>query len=149
MSLVLVPITIKDARAFVRRFHRHHDPPHKCRFAVACARENAEEPCGVSIIGDPVSRLLDTGWTAEVLRCATDGTPNACSMLYGASWRAARALGYRRLVTYTLSTEPGTSLRASGWKSIGECGGGSWDRPSRPRVDHYPTQIKIKWEATA
>jgi hypothetical protein len=97
-------------------------------------------------VGRPVARHLDDGWTVEVNRVATDGTRNACSMLYAASWRAARAMGYRRMVTYTLDTEPGTSLRAAGWKIVGEVTARSWSCPSRPRVDKSPHQGKLRWE---
>jgi hypothetical protein len=90
--------------------------------------------------------MSDDGWTAEVTRLCTDGTPNACSMLYRAAWRAARSLGYRRLITYTLAEEGGASLRASGFTLLGEAGGGSWSRGNRPRVDKHPTQGKLKWE---
>ena len=100
------------------------------------------------MVGRPVARMLDDGWTLEVTRVATDGCPNACSALYGAVWRAAKALGYRRVVTYTLPEEGGTSLRASGYKLVGKAGGGSWNRKDRPRVDLHPTQEKFKWEKT-
>ena len=100
------------------------------------------EPCS-----ERVNRLLDDGWTAEVSRCCTDGTRNACSILYAAAWRAVRALGYRKLITYTLPEEGGASLRAAGWKCIGETGGGTWNRAARPRVDTYPLQVKLRWEA--
>lgn len=143
--LILVPITLSDAAVFVRQVHRHHAAPQGGLFAVACAREGDEQPCGVAIIGRPVARMLDDGWTAEVTRLATDGERNTCSMLYGASWRACRALGYHRLVTYTLDNEPGTSLLAAGWKCLGERGGGSWSRQNRPRVDRHPTQRKLCW----
>jgi hypothetical protein len=93
--------------------------------------------------------MLDDGWTAEVVRLATDGSKNVCSMLYAASWRAARAMGYRRVITYILDSEPGTSLIAAGWKCIGECGGGSWSRTSRPRIDKAPLQKKIRFEILA
>lgn len=142
--LQLVPITISDAHEFVRQHHRHHRPSVSGLFAVAAARGDAI--VGVAVIGRPVARGLQDGFTAEVTRLATDGTRNACSMLYGASWRAARALGYRRLVTYILATEPGTSLRAAGWKIVGAVKGRTWDCPSRPRVDRHPTQNKIRWE---
>lgn len=145
--LTLCPITLTDANVLVKRWHRHHKPPQGGLFAVACAVEGADEPCGVAIIGRPVSRMLQDGWTAEVVRVATDGTRNACSMLYGASWRACRAIGYRRLVTYTLPEEGGGSLRAAGWKLVGEAGGGKWSRVDRPRVDAHPTQRKLRWEA--
>ena len=105
--LIIVPITLKDARAFVAQHHRHHEPGTHGLFAVAVAREGAEDVAGVAIVSRPSARMLCDGWTAEVTRCATDGTPNGCSALYGAAWRAARALGYRRLVTYTLKSEGG------------------------------------------
>jgi hypothetical protein len=145
--LELVPCSIADARAFVEQHHRHHPPPVSGLFAVAVAR--AGRIVGVAIVGRPVARALQDGWTAEVTRVATDGTKNACSMLYGACWRAARALGYHRLGTYTLPDEGGASLRAAGWRLVGEAGGGSWSCPSRPRVDRHPTQFKLRWEAGA
>ena len=148
-TLRLVPCTLKDAREFVRRHHRHHNAPQGGLFAVACAAEESETLSGVAIIGRPVARMLDDGWTAEVTRLCTDGTANACSMLYQAAWRACKGLGYRRLVTYILDTESGGSLKAAGWRLVGEAGGGSWSREDRPRVDHHPTQGKLRFERTA
>src|SRR5262245_58380740 len=104
---------------------------------------------GAAIVGRPVARMLDDDWTAEVTRCCTDGTRNAPSMLYRACWRACRALGYRRLVTYTLPEEGGASLRGAGFKLIGKAGGGSWSCQSRPRVDKHPLQAKLRWEITS
>lgn len=147
VMLRLTPITIRDASSFVTEHHRHHRAPQGGLFAVAVSV--SEDVVGVAIIGRPLARMLADGWTCEVTRVATLGHKNACSMLYGAAWRAARALGYRRLITYTLSHEPGVSLRGSGWTCIGECGGGSWSRTSRPRVDSHPTQVKIRWERTS
>lgn len=144
MSLQLVPVTLREAKAFVERHHRHHRAPQGGLFAIGAAKDG--EVVGVVIVGRPVARMLDDGWTAEVTRCCTDGTRNAPSMLYRAAWRAARAMGYRRLVTYTLPEEGGASLRAAGWRLIGEAGGGSWHRESRPRVDLHPTQTKLRWE---
>lgn len=146
MSLELQPITIGEAKAFIREHHRHHKPPVGGLFAVAV--NDGEKVVGVCVIGRPVARKSCDGYTAEVTRVATDGTRNACSILYGAAWRAARALGYRRLQTFTLPEEGGTSLRASGWTLIGEAGGGSWNSKSRPRVDKHPTQKKFKWQRT-
>jgi tRNA A37 N6-isopentenylltransferase MiaA len=143
--LRLVPINQKEAFQFVAEQHRHHLPPVGCKFCIAVADEEAVR--GVAIVGRPVARMLDDGFTLEVTRLATDGAYNACSMLYAASWKAARALGYKRLITYILKSEPGTSLKAAGWKLIGEAGGGSWSVPSRPRVDKHPTQVKLRWEA--
>ena len=116
--LVVVPVTLRQASAFVAVHHRHHPPPRGCRFCLGVADE--EQLHGVAIVGRPVARHLDDGRTLEVNRTCTDGTPNANSMLYGASWRAARALGYLRLVTYTQATESGSSLRGAGWRVIGE-----------------------------
>ncbi len=145
MSLRVVPCTIGEARAFISTHHRHHPPPVSGLFALACAVDS--QIVGVAIVGRPVARMAQDGWTAELTRMATDGTKNACSMLYGAAWRAARALGWLRLVTYTLPEEGGASLRAAGWRCIGEAGGGSWSRANRPRVDMHPLQVKMKWEA--
>ena len=144
--LRVTPITLAEANAFVARHHRHHEPVPGAKFSLAVSDEDGIVR-GVAIVGRPVARMLQDGWTLEVNRCCTDGMRNACSMLYGATWRAARALGYRRLVTYTLPEEGGSSLRAAGWRLIGEAGGGSWSCPSRPRVDTAPTQVKLKWEA--
>src|SRR6266699_996821 len=133
--LEIVPIELEDANEFVRRFHRHHKPVIGARFSLAVSNGQI---CGVAIAGRPVSRHLDDGWTLEVTRTCTDGSPNANSALYAACWRAARALGYSRLITYTLPSETGISLRAANWRLIGEAGGGSWSRKSRPRIDRHP-----------
>lgn len=147
MKLSLVPCSISDAREFERQFHRHHGAPLSGLFAVACAE--GERVCGVAIVGRPVARGLQDGFTAEVTRLATDGTKNACSLLYSACWRAARALGYRKLVTYILARETGASPIAAGWKVVAEVKGRSWDCQSRPRVDRAPLQNKIRWEVSA
>lgn len=144
--LTVVPCGLRPANAFVRQHHRHHRPTRGHKFSVAVADE-AGAVRGVAIVGRPVSRHLDDGWTLEVCRVATDGCPNACSALYGAARRAAFALGYRRLVTYTLLEEGGASLRGAGWRLIGEAGGGTWARQTRPRVDQHPLQTKLRWEA--
>ena len=143
-KLEMRPTTIRAAKALIEETHRHHKPPVGALFAIACSLDG--KVCGVATVGRPVARGLQDGWTAEVTRLATDGTKNACSMLYGAAWRACKAMGYRRLVTYILDSEPGTSLVAAGWDNKGECGGGSWSCKSRPRVDKHPLQKKIRWE---
>lgn len=145
--LTITPITLREENMYVSTNHRHHQPVRGC---IACvAVSEGDQVRGVAIIGRPVARALQDGWTAEVTRCCTDGARNACSMLYGAAWRAVRALGYRRLVTYTLPDEGGASLRAAGWRCIGMAGGGNWNCPSRPRVDTHPTQRKLRWEQAA
>ncbi|MDP6944205.1 MAG: hypothetical protein QF464_08655 [Myxococcota bacterium] len=122
-TLALRPITLKEARRFVGEHHRHSTPPRGGLFAVAVENGGL---CGVAIVGRPVARGLSDGFTAEVTRVCTDGSRNACSMLYGAAVRAARALGYRRVVTYTLASEAGTSLRATGWEMAAELKARSW-----------------------
>lgn len=145
MNMELCPITLREARAFVNSHHRHHRAPQGGLFAVAISK--ADKIVGVAIIGRPVARLSADGYTAEVTRvCVLEGIKNGCSMLYGAAWRAARALGYRRLITFTMTSESGVSLRASGWKLVGKSSGGSWSRKSRPRVDLHPLQEKLKWK---
>jgi hypothetical protein len=141
----LRPITVRAASCFVAEHHRHHDPPRGAKFCLAAWHDG--RLVGVAMVGRPVSRMLDNGTTAEVIRVATDGTRNACSFLYGAAKRAAQAMGYRKVLTYTLIEESGASLRAVGWNRVGVAGGGTWSRPSRPQVDHHPLQQKIRWEA--
>lgn len=144
MKLALVPADLGLANDFVARLHRHHIPVVGHKFSLGAMA--GEQLVGVVIVGRPVSRIRDDGNTLEVTRLCTDGTRNACSFLYGAAARAAFALGYRRIGTYTLPEEGGASLRATGWKLIGERGGGSWTTPSRPRLDKHPTQTKLLWE---
>ena len=145
MPLTLTPITLREANAYVADRHRHHKPRKGLDlYAVGCAR--GDQIVGVCIVSRPNARHLCDGYTAEVTRLCTDGTRNACSMLYGAAWRVVRALGYRRLVTYTLPEEGGASLRAAGWRCIGKAGGDSWNRAARPRVDAHPLQAKLRWE---
>jgi hypothetical protein len=143
-SLSVVPVTLREAFAYVAEHHRHHKPPQGGLFAVAVA--DGDRICGVVIVGRPVARKAADGWTAEVTRLCTDGTRNAPSMLYRSAWRAARGMGYRRMITYTLPEEGGASLRGAGFKLIGEAGGGTWNRATRPRVDTHPIQAKLKWE---
>ena len=143
----VIPLPRDEANAFVEAHHRHHGRVVGHLFALGAEQDGTI--VGVAIVGRPVARGYDDGLTAEVTRLATTGGRNVCSFLYGAAWRAARALGYRRLITYTLATEPGTSLRAAGWTLIGEVRGRSWSCASRPRVDKHPTQEKLSWEVRA
>ena len=141
----IVPIKLSDANDFVARLHRHHKPVVGHKFSIGLSDNGTLR--GVAIVGRPVSRHQDNGETLEVTRCCTDGVANGCSMLYGAARRATFALGYDRLITYTLATENGSSLKASGWKLLGERRGGSWNVPIRQRVDKHPTGKKLLWAA--
>lgn len=144
--LEIVPITLAEANAFVTQHHRHHSKVAGHKYSIGVTDD--EKIRGVAIVGRPVARILDDGWTLEVNRVCTDGCRNACSMLYAAAWRAARAMGYRRIITYTLKNEIGASLNGAGWKLLGERGGGTWNRKQRPRIDKHPTQLKLLWECT-
>lgn len=147
MKLRHIRIGLDEANAFVAAHHRHHKPVIGHLFSLGAVL--GEQIVGVAIVGRPVARMRDDSVTAEITRLCTDGTRNACSFLYGAAARAAFALGFRRIGTYILANEPGTSLTAAGWRLIGEAGGGSWSRDSRPRIDTHPTQGKLLFEALA
>ena len=142
--LVLRPITLREANAFVLQHHRHHGPTVGHKFSIGLS--DGEKLVGVAIAGRPVSRYLDDGYTLEVARLCTDGTPNACSKLYAAVWRAAKAMGYRKAVTYILESESGASLRAAGWKCTGRAGGLQWTGKRRPAQIRYPAQMKMRYE---
>lgn len=114
----IVPITLKTAKEFVAKHHRHNKPPTGWKFGVGL--KNGDELVGVATAGRPVARHFDDGVTLEVNRTCTDGTRNANSMLYGAIWRAAKAMGYKRAITYTQANETGASLRAVGWVKVKE-----------------------------
>lgn len=144
-KLELQPIAFAEACEFVNRHHRHHIAPRGWKFGIAV--NDGEKVVGVITVGRPVSRRLDDTWTLEVTRNCTDGTKNAASMLYGAAVRVATGMGYKRLVTYTLASETGTSLIAAGWKILYTSKGGTWNNASRPRVDKHPIGQKTLWEA--
>ncbi len=139
-------IGLDEANAFVSQHHRHHKPVVGHLFSLGCSE--AEKIVGVAIVGRPVSRHRDDGVTAEVTRLCTDGTKDAPSFLYGACSRAAFALGFKRIGTYILASEPGTTLKAAGWRMIGETPGRSWSVPSRPRVDKHPLQKRMLFETS-
>ena len=140
----LVPVSLKAANTFVAEHHRHHKPVVGHKFSIGCAQEG--RLVGVAIVGRPVSRYLDNGLTLEVNRLCTTGEKNVCSMLYAAAARAAKAMGYQKIITYTLDTEPGISLRAAGWVCAGPAGGERWTGQRRPDVDLYPAQKKLRYE---
>lgn len=140
--LELVPISLKEANAFVEKYHRHHKSVVGHKFSVAAANEQGVV-VGVAIVGRPVSRYLDDGRTLEVTRLCTNGTRNACSFLYSKCAKIAKDMGYSKIITYILESEHGASLQASGWTLEQEnAGGGSWSVPSRPR-ELEPTQLSL------
>lgn len=148
-SLALVPCLLGEANDFVASFHRHNKPVTGARFSVGASADG--ELVGVAIVGRPTARELQDGFTAEVTRCCVhdDAPKGACSFLYAACWRAWRAMGGGRLVTYTLQREGGASLRGAGWKVVGELAGrdaGGWQ--SRPGREWQPVvgEPKFRWE---
>lgn len=143
-KLTHFPVTLAEANDFVAALHRHHPPVVGHKFSIGASFGG--RLVGVVIVGRPIARGRDDGATLEVTRLCTDGTRNACSFLYGAARRAAFALGYQRIGTYTLPDEGGASLRAAGWKLLGERSGRNWSCPSRPRTTPNLGQ-KWLWEA--
>lgn len=153
-SLEVKQISLKDANAFIIKNHRHHTKTTGHKYSVACYDDG--KLCGVACVGRPLSRMLDNGETLEVTRLCTDGTYNACSILYARCAKIAKDFGYKKIITYILETENGTSLKASGWHCESEnVGGGSWSVPSRPReieemdlfgnTKKYPICKKQRW----
>jgi hypothetical protein len=129
----VVRITLAEANEYVKRIHRHHRELPGHRFSIAA--EKAGEIVGVAICGRPAAKVYDQEQILEVRRLATDGEPNSCSFLYGACYRAAKAMGFERIQTYTLDEESGVSLRAAGWSKVGVTIGGQWVHKGGSKVD--------------
>lgn len=152
MKLIAVPITLREANDFVEQFHRHNGRTSRNggKFAIGCSADN--ELVGVAIVGLPIARMLSDGFTAEVLRCCVlDSSPKGTnSFLYACCWRAWRAMGGRRLITYTLKDEGGASLRGAGWKIVAEVDSSNgWNRPNINRIRQWQPiygQSKLRWE---
>jgi hypothetical protein len=153
MRLILKPITLREANAFVAEHHTRHGAVRGCKFSVGCFADG--RLCGVVIVERPKARYLDDGgYTLELTRVCTDGTPNVASKLIAAATRAAFAMGARRVISYVGSDEDGTSYRAAAWLRVEdasgqpiEFGGGEWSRPSREREPmQSPTGKKHRWE---
>jgi hypothetical protein len=144
MGLRLVHVELREANEFVDAMHRHHKRVIGHKFSIGAVFEG--KLVGVAIVGRPVARHRDDGFTLEVTRLCTDGSRNVCSFLYGAAARAAFALGYERIGTYTLPEEGGVSLVAVGWRLIGKRGGGSWAWDGDRRRKSPDTGTKLLWE---
>lgn len=136
------PITFRQACDFVVEHHRHHRPTVDCKFCVGLY--DNDKLVGVAICGRPVGRKLDDGLTCEVNRLCTDGTYNACSMLYGACCRVAKEMGYKKIITYILESENGASLKASNFVCEGKAGGVKWNG-IRDTGQSYPHEMKTRW----
>lgn len=143
MTMNLTPITFRDACAFVESFHRHHPKPQGHKFSIGL--QDNGKLIGVVMIGRPVARCLDDGFTSEVIRLCTLGDKNACSKLYSAAARASKEMGYRKIYTYILESESGISLKATGWNHDGDVKGRSWSCKSRKRTDKHPTVNKKRY----
>ena len=136
------PVTFRQASDYINQHHRHHRATVGCKFCIGLYE--GEKLIGCAVCGRPVSRYLDDGLTCEINRVCTDGTRNACSMLYGACCRAAKAMGYRQIITYTLESESGTSLKASNFLDDGIAGGEIWTG-NRKRNNGVPQEKKRRW----
>lgn len=140
----IVPVSLKEAQAFVNNHHRHHKQPQGHKFSIGLKVN--ERLIGVIIAGRPVSRHLDDKLTLEVTRCCVlDGFKNAVSKLYSSVCRAAKAIGYRKVITYTLMEEIGASMKAVGFIKEAASRGGSWNSAARKRKDRHPTTPKYRW----
>jgi len=140
----IVPLDLKEANSMVARLHRHHKPVVGHRFSLGVIDIDGNIR-GCAIASRPIARLSNQKFTLEVTRVATDGTRNACSMLLGAITRAARAMGYARVQTTTLSHESGSSLRAIGWNSCAlNQDGSGWDS-RKGRIVDCKDQKKVRW----
>ena len=142
-KLEIQPITLKDANEFVVKYHRHHKPTVGHKFSISCVLGGTVR--GVAICGRPVSRYLDDGLTLEINRLCTDGTYNACSILYGACARIAKDMGYKKVITYILKSENGASLKASNFVCEGEAGGEVWTGKRSGRDNGVPHEKKTRW----
>lgn len=136
------PITFREACEFVNLHHRHHNAAVGCKFCIGLYE--CGEMIGCAMCGRPVSRYSDDGLTCEINRLCTDGTKNACSMLYGACCRVAKAMGYKLIITYILESENGASLKASNFKCDGIAGGTHWTG-SRNKNQKIPCEMKTRW----
>lgn len=144
MSLKLKPITLRETNAFVALAHRHHKPARGHKLSIGATLDG--KLVGVAMLGRPVARMADDGFTAEVIRLATDGTDNVCSFLYGACARAAKAQGYTKIQTYILDSEPGVSLKASGWTMEAKVRGRDWNNGNKTgRRTDQPMDDKTRW----
>lgn len=141
-KLHIVPITFKEACAFIEKYHRHYKPTVGHKFSIGVTAD--DKLVGVAVCGRPVSRYLDDGVTCEINRLCTDGTRNACSMLYGACCRIAKEMGYKTIITYTLQSESGASLKASNFNCDGVAGGTHWTG-KRNKGQNIPDEIKMRW----
>ena len=145
MVMVIKPCELKDANTYIAKLHRHHKPIAGHRFSIAAWKDGVM--VGVATVGRPVARMTNQKTVLEVTRLCTDGTRNACSILYAAAARIGRTIGYESIQTFILESAPGTSLKAAGWKPVAMSPGGDWNRPSRGarRTDQAMT-AKQKWE---
>ena len=139
----IIPLTLRELNELVAQHHRHHKPTQGHRFSLGVLYDGRLVG-GVSV-GRPVARMIDAKQVAEVTRLVTDGTANACSLLYGAAARVAREMGFSRIQTYILESEPGISLQAAGWRFDGLTAGGQWKHTAGPRRTDQPICPKQGW----
>lgn len=147
MGLQIASCELRDANAFVEKLHRHHKKCVGHRFSIRVVDQEGITR-GVAVVGRPVARGCDPRTTLEVTRLCTDGTKNACSILYAAAARAGQAMGYQKVQTYILEDEPAVSVKAAGWSFEAMTAGGQWKHTSGPRRTDQPTCKKQRWAKT-
>jgi len=149
--LTVIPISLREANDFVSTYHRHNGRTARDGGKFAIGATTGEQIVGIAIVGRPIARMIDNGYTAEVTRTCTspDAIKGTVSFLYSACWRICQAMGYQKLITYTLVTESGASLRGAGWTCIGQIKGhkNGWSSAGREREwQSIYAQPKFKWE---
>lgn len=145
-ALHVRPMLVAPAREHVLKNHRRLPRLRGAMWAVGCY--DGADLLGVALVGRPRARAADGLGRLELVRLSVvEGVPNACSMLYGACARAARAMGALDLWTYIHEDEPGTSLRAAGWIFDRMTRAEEWDRPSRARGKAADARPKARWFA--
>lgn len=143
--LHVIPFTLKQANQLIAQLHRHHKPVVGHRFSLGCVG-NSGLVCGACVVGRPISREINQYQVAEVTRLVTDGTKNACSVLYAAAARVCKEMGFIKIQTYILETESGISLKAAGWTFEQMTTGGNWNHSCRKgRREDQPMCRKQRW----
>lgn len=142
----IVPLTLARANEFVARHHRHNDPTNGHKFSIGLDVDG--ELIGVGIAGRPVARHLDDGNTLELRRvCVKNGQKNACSKLIARLRQIGMLMGYEKIITYTLQSESGASLRAVRARRVADVGPSNWKRRNQ-HARHQPVydEKKYRWE---
>ena len=149
------PVSIKNANEFIKTYHRHHRPTSRNsgRWALA-AYDNENELIGVAIASNPVSATYMDGITLEVTRlCVKENAQKGtASFLLSKCCRIRKEMGGSRIITYTLESESGSSLKGAGWNLVGHVKPhnrwiekSKYDGKARDKLEIYQLS-KYRWE---